>query len=42
MDFDVSIDYRVKLEEIDLLDKYLDFAREQKNWSKWRWKWYQY
>ena len=40
-DFAVQADNRVKLKESEKRDKYLDLAREQKNYGIWKWRWYQ-
>ena len=37
MDFAVLADHRVKLKESEKRDKYQDFARELKNYGKWKW-----
>ena len=40
MDFVVPADLRVKPKEIEKKDKYLDLARELKNYRTWKWRWY--
>ena len=37
----VPIDHRIKLKECEKRDKYLDLARELKNYGTWRWQLYQ-
>ena len=39
MDFAIPADYRVKLKEGKKKDKYLDLARELKNYGTWKWRW---
>ena len=39
VNFNVSVDHRVKLKEGETRDKYLDLARELK--KQWKWRWYQ-
>ena len=41
MDFVISADQNVKIYESEKRDKYQNFAKEQKNYGTWRWKWYQ-
>ena len=41
VDFAIRADNRVKLKESNIWDKYLDLAREQKNYGTWKWCWYQ-
>ena len=33
MDFAVSVDHRVRIQENEKIDKYLDFAKEKKLWN---------
>ena len=39
VDFAVPADFKVKLKESDKRDKYLDLARELKNYGTWKWRW---
>ena len=41
VEFDVPADHRKKLKEYEKKDKYLDLARELKNYGTWRWQLYQ-
>ena len=41
VDFAVSADHRIKLKECEKKDKYLDLARELKNYRTGRWQLYQ-
>ena len=41
MDFAVPADHKVKLKESEKRDKYLDLARELKNYGTGKWRWYQ-
>ena len=41
IDFAVPADHRIKLKECEKRDKYLDLARELKNYGTWRWQLYQ-
>ena len=41
VDFAVPADHWIKLKECEKRDKYLDFARELKNYGTWRWQLYQ-
>ena len=41
VDFAVPADHRIKLKECEKRDKYLDLARELKNYGTWRWQLYQ-
>ena len=41
VDFAVPADYYIKLKESEKKDKYLDLARELKNYGIWRWRLYQ-
>ena len=38
VDFAVSADHRVKIKESEKRDKYLDLARELKNYETWKWR----
>ena len=38
MDFAVPADHRVKLKESEKKDKYLDLAKELKNYGTWKWR----
>ena len=40
MDFAVLANHRVKLKEGEKRDKFLDIAREQKNYGTWKWWWW--
>ena len=42
MDFAVPADHRVKLKESEKRDKYLDLARELKNYGTNKWHWCQF
>ena len=37
MDFGIPANLRVKLKESKKKNKYLDFAKEQKNYGIWKW-----
>ena len=41
VDFSVPADHRIKLKECEKRDKYLDLAKELKNYGIWRWQLYQ-
>ena len=41
VDFAVPADNRMKLKESEKKDKYLDLAREFKNYGTWKWQLYQ-
>ena len=41
VDFAVPADHRIELKECEKKDKYLDLARELKNYGTWRWQLYQ-
>ena len=41
VDFAVPTDHRIELKECEKKDKYLDFARELKNYGTCRWQVYQ-
>ena len=41
VDFALLADYRIKLKENEKKDKYLDLARNWKNYGTWRWQLYQ-
>ena len=40
VDFAIPADHWVKLKESETRDKYLDLARELKNYGRWKWQWY--
>ena len=41
VDFAIPVDHRVKIKENEKRDRYLNFARELKSYSVWKWQWYQ-
>ena len=41
MDFAIPAEHSVKIKEGGKQDKYLDLARELKNYETWKWLWYQ-
>ena len=41
VNFAVPADHRIKLKECEKKDKYLDLARELKNYGTWRWQLHQ-
>ena len=41
VDIAVLAYHRVKVEESEKIDKYIELARRVKNYGTWRWRWYQ-
>ena len=38
-DIAILADHRVKLKKYEKRDKFLDLARELKNYGTWKWRW---